>query len=369
MPGSASHTHGYGVDGAHARGEQALIAGVLVRAEADFEFGVEARLAVDDDAPDAVDATGAALRPVRREVVGHPVDVLDGDHLPAVDDADAFRVRGADGAGFDDAAGGFEPSRRRQELAFFPDLVELDPQCIGDHGHRGAPAPRQHARAFQAALVVQRLAESEQLAHVELDRVSRVVGDLDAADGVHLVRHRHERDREEVAAESWFNARGEDRTRTGLRRLANRVEIAFRQRPSVVDQAGQRRGDDVLARGQDATEVGQRLFRSRAGRSRVDDTVRVAVQNGRLVAAGAHADRRDPGQRADVLVVLARRMHPGAHQLEIRPVDDRTDREPPDAAGRPHRHLVRLHAQTIEHSMFCRSGFRERPPTPTPCSR
>ena len=333
----------YGVDGAHAGGEQALIAGILALAVADFEFGVEAGLTVDDDAPGAVDATGAALRPVRREVVGHPVDVLDGDHLLAVTDADTFRINRADGAGFDDATGGFEPSRRGQEFAFFTDLVELDTQCVGDHGHRGTPAPRQDARAFQAALVVQRLAESEQLAHVELDRVSRVVGDLDAADGVHLVRHRHERDREEVAAESRFDARGEDRTRTGLRRLANRVEIPFRQRPSLVDQPGQRRGDDVLAGAQDATEVGQRLFRSRAGWSRVHDTVRVAVQNGRLVAAGAHADRRDPGQRADVLVVLARRMHPSAHQLEIRPVDDRADREPPDA---PVAHTATLYVCT-----------------------
>src|SRR5436190_6096116 len=100
----------YGVDGAHGGGEQALIAGVLALAEADFELGVEARLAVDDDTPCAVDATGAALRPVRREVVGHPVDVLDGDHLLALDDADTFRVGGADRAGFDDATGGFEPS-------------------------------------------------------------------------------------------------------------------------------------------------------------------------------------------------------------------------------------------------------------------
>ena len=228
MPGSRIAHPRDGVDGAHARGEQALVAGVLVRAEADFEFGVEARFAVDDDPPNAVDAAGAALRPVRREVVGHPVDVLDGDDLLAVDDADAFRVRGADSARFDDTAGGFEPPRRRQELARFPYLVELHTQGIGDHGHRGAPAPRQHARAFQAALIVQRLAEPEQLAHVELDRVSRVVGDFDAANGVHLVRHRHQRDREEVAAESRFYAGGEDRTRTGMRRLANRVEIAFR---------------------------------------------------------------------------------------------------------------------------------------------
>src|SRR5258707_2961238 len=57
-----------------------------------------------------------------------------------------------------------------------------------------APQPNvNNTRALEAALIVQRLAEPEQLAHVELDRVSRVVGDLDPTDGVHLVRHRHER--------------------------------------------------------------------------------------------------------------------------------------------------------------------------------
>ena len=104
-----------------------MIARILAVAEADFEFGIEARFPVDNDAPGSVDTTGAAFRPVRREVVRHPVDVFDGNDLLAVDDADAFRIRGADGAGFDDTAGGFEPSRRRQELTLFADLVELDP--------------------------------------------------------------------------------------------------------------------------------------------------------------------------------------------------------------------------------------------------
>src|SRR4051794_18391728 len=155
-----------GVDRAHAGGEQALIAGVLVRPEADFEFGIEAGLTVDDDAPDAVDATGAALRPVRCEVLGHPVDVLDGDHFLSVDDTDALRVGGADSAGFDDATGGFKSSRRRKKFAGFSDLVELNAQRVSDHGHRGAPAPRQDTSTLQPALVVQWLTEPEQLPHV-----------------------------------------------------------------------------------------------------------------------------------------------------------------------------------------------------------
>src|SRR3977135_662868 len=98
-----------------------------------------------------------SMPPVR--LFGHPVDVLDGDHFLAVDHADALRVGRADGARFDDTAGGFEPPRRRQELTRFPYLVELHTKGVGDHGHRGAPAPRQHTWALEAALIVQRLAE------------------------------------------------------------------------------------------------------------------------------------------------------------------------------------------------------------------
>src|SRR3954471_1767775 len=99
------------VDSAHSGGQQAVFTGILAGPMADFEFGIEAGFAVHDDAPRAVDASGAALRPVRREVVGHPIDVLDGDHLDTVDDADGPGVRRPDSTGFDDAAGGFEPPR------------------------------------------------------------------------------------------------------------------------------------------------------------------------------------------------------------------------------------------------------------------
>ena len=80
---------GYGVDRAHAGRQQAVIVVAVARSMPDFELGVKARLAVDDDAPDAVGSAGSALRPVRGEVVGDPVDVLDGNDVNAVDDADA----------------------------------------------------------------------------------------------------------------------------------------------------------------------------------------------------------------------------------------------------------------------------------------
>ena len=75
----------YGVDGAHAGGEKALIAGVLALAEADFELGIEAGLTVDDDAPGAVDGTGAALRPLLdirlSEIIDFLVEVGERLHL------------------------------------------------------------------------------------------------------------------------------------------------------------------------------------------------------------------------------------------------------------------------------------------------
>src|SRR3954470_17075395 len=114
------------VDSAHSRGQQAVFTGILVGATADFEFGIEAGFAVDDDAPRTVDASGAALRPVRSEVVGHSIDVLNGDHLDTVDDTDATGVGRPDSAGFDDTAGGFEPPGRGQKVTFLANLVELD---------------------------------------------------------------------------------------------------------------------------------------------------------------------------------------------------------------------------------------------------
>ena len=157
------------VDGAHASGEQALIARILAVAEADFEFGVEARFPVDNDAPGSVDTTGAAFGQSRREVVRHPVDVFDGDDLLAVDDADAF--------------------------AYVAPMVpaSMTPQAVssrrgvGRNSHSSrissswtpsasatmvTAAPQPHVNTpglLQAPLIIQGLAESEQHAHVELD--------------------------------------------------------------------------------------------------------------------------------------------------------------------------------------------------------
>lgn len=92
---------GDGVDRAHAGCQQAVIVVAVAGPMPDFELGVKARLAVDDDAPDAVGSAGSALRPIGGEVVGDAVDVLDGDDVDTVDDADATGPGGTDGSGFD----------------------------------------------------------------------------------------------------------------------------------------------------------------------------------------------------------------------------------------------------------------------------
>jgi len=59
-------------------------------------------------------------------------------------------------------------SRRRGdggEVARFANLVELYPECFGDHGDRRAPAVFDHAGHHDSALIIDRLTETEQLPH------------------------------------------------------------------------------------------------------------------------------------------------------------------------------------------------------------
>src|SRR5271157_145706 len=170
-----------GVDRAHAGGQQAVVVVALAGTTADFEFRVEAGLSVDDHPPNPVGSAGSALRPIGCEVVGDPVDVLDGGHLDAVDDADAACPGRADGTGFDGPECGGDRARGGRKLACLADVVEFDPERLGNHGDRGTPAPPQYARSLQPTLIVEWLAESEQITHVVFGWILRVIGDLDAA--------------------------------------------------------------------------------------------------------------------------------------------------------------------------------------------
>jgi hypothetical protein len=125
-----------GVDCAHTGREQTVVGGVLIGVEAGFEFGIEAELALNHHPPHAVDAAGAALRPIWRYVFCHPVDVLDRDHFLAVEHADAAEPDRCHGAGFDHPGQGLESPWRWCELARFANLVQSYAERLGDHGDR-----------------------------------------------------------------------------------------------------------------------------------------------------------------------------------------------------------------------------------------
>src|SRR5262249_58802343 len=57
-----------------------------------------------------------------------------------------------------------------------------------------------------------------------------------------------ERDRQEIAAEARLDTRRVDRALAPQTRLADRREVALGQRAALVDEAGQRRRHDALAR-------------------------------------------------------------------------------------------------------------------------
>ena len=201
---------------------------VLVGIEADLEFGVETRLTFDDDPPDTVDSTRTALRPVRRSVTAHAVDVFDGDHLLAVDHADAPEPDRPHSPLVDDTGAGLESTRSGSELTGLTDLVQLHAEPLRHHRDRGAPTECDDSGHFDATLVPEWLAEAEELTHLVVQRVAGVVGDLDPPDRVHAARHGGQRHGEEVASESGFDARGVDRA---VATLAGLVDAGHRGRP------------------------------------------------------------------------------------------------------------------------------------------
>jgi hypothetical protein len=165
-PGRSPAHPGDGLHGPHAGREQAVVVLVLALAEANLELGVEAGLAIDLNAERALPSALAALRPVRRHVLGRSVAVLDHDHVRAAHHADQLEAHAADAAWLDRARGRLDAPRRGRELAHLAHLVDLDAERVGHHGDGRAPAGPDRAGLLQAAGVAHGLAEPEQLAHV-----------------------------------------------------------------------------------------------------------------------------------------------------------------------------------------------------------
>src|ERR1035438_8731594 len=102
----------------------------------DLKLAVKTRLTVNHDPPGPVRAAGPALRPIRCEVVSHPVDVLDRDDLFTSDHADAAGPDRSHGPSLDDTAGGIEIARGGLEFAGLAYLVQLHSEGVGPQRHR-----------------------------------------------------------------------------------------------------------------------------------------------------------------------------------------------------------------------------------------
>src|ERR1035438_824277 len=150
-----------GIDRPHAGGEVSLITAVLTRLEADLKLAVKTRLTVNHDPPGPVRAAGPALRPIRCEVVSHPVDVLDRYDLFTSDHAYAAGPDRSHGPRLDDTAGGIEVARCGLEFAGLAYLVQLHCEGIGHHSHRRSPPPSEDSRAPHSPLVIEWLSEPE----------------------------------------------------------------------------------------------------------------------------------------------------------------------------------------------------------------
>ena len=101
------------------------------------------------------------------------------------------------------------------------DLVELHAKRLGHHRDSRTPTERDDSGHHDSTLVVERLAEPEELTHLVDQVVAGIVGDLEPPDRVNPARHRCERHSEQIATETRFDARGVDRAVASLRRVAD----------------------------------------------------------------------------------------------------------------------------------------------------
>ena len=167
------------------------------------------------------------------------------------------------------------------------------------------------------------------------------------------MRHGHQRDGKQVTAESRLDPGGVDGAGTRTGRIEDRTAISLRQRAALVDEPGHGGRDDILPCRQDATEVLQGLLGARTGRAGIDHTVEIPPEQLVHVAGGSYSEWLDSGERSRVLAIFALRMDPHSHELEVRPIGDRADGIPPDAACGPHDHLVRLLPRAFLNCRHC----------------
>ena len=332
MPGSAPTTYGNGADavvgGDHDAGvaDQPLLDGLGLQA---LERQLHVRFTAD------LDLEALALRaeiPGGVEVLltHEPVDARGDDRRP-VDEGAPVELARRDLARLDDADGRLDRLGGDGDLLHRLELgIDVEPHLRHDHPYRGLEARGQQVDDRARHRLLGRHAEPHDVAH----HVGGVVG----ADVAELLRP-HVRDRRGQRRDHQREPLGDAaRVNTGAVQRASAFGAGIEDGRAIgevgVDPPDG--GDDVLARAQ------QRHHFVLVRQQRAVDHA-VGVEGEDVVHAGRRedADGVQADEFADVLAVLALRVHPGADQLEVGMRQHALDRGLAHAARRPLHHSDR----------------------------
>ena len=302
---------------------------------ADHQVGV----ALDGDAVLAAREDG--LGPVRGGVVVDAGDVLDDEERMALDHARDLEAEGAEGALLEGAhAVDLDGALERPPLDGGGDLVDLDPEDVGDDADHRGPHHHQRLGLQHLGQAVHRAAEADDVADHVRGVVEGVVEQLLDADLRDRGADTAEQAGEDVERPARVDAGDEHRRVADGARVVDHVEHDLR-RAGRVQQRVEGGRHHVAPGAQAAVEVAEGLHRPGVGGGGVDDAVDVVGQCHLDVVGGEHAEWPDAGQLPRVLADLRRVGHDHARQLEVTMPGHGPDRRPAHVPRPPHHHSQR----------------------------
>ena len=260
--------------------------------------------------------------------------MLDDHPFLAVDEADDLEAHARDGPGGHRARGDLDVDVRGQDLVALDDLVESEPDRIGDEVQHRTPGERRRAGGEEQRLRRVRLPEAHDLEHGERVVPRRVVDDLHHPHRPDVAAQGEGVDRDAGVAEPGVDAGGVE----GRPALAARGLEPVDHAGSGVGrvQEGDERGvHHVCTGGEDAAEIVDHAVGPQVGVGGVADDVGRPVEQGIGVLRGGHPERRAAAQLTGVAPGLVVAVHPQPDQLQRRMGGDRRSGVDPDGAGRP----------------------------------
>jgi len=218
-----------------------------------------------------------------------------------------------------------------------PDLVELEPERLGQRTVHRTPVVMQDRGVELGRVLLDRLAEAQSVDHQRV--VAGAVEQLRGRDRVDPLGQTGQREQHRVADHPGVNTGGEQRRSTLLARRLQTVDC-LRVESRRVHEPCDRVVHDVLPGAQDRAQVVDHRVHPADVGGRVAHTVRVQRQDRLHIPRGHQPDRRAAAQLTGVPTVLGLAGHQQPDQLQVGVVDDAAQRGHPDLAGRPLDHPV-----------------------------